>query len=155
MSVMVGLNMCDWTSCSSETFTAKYGEASHRRWHGAVIRRSALDDATEGIGSVTRFTRPATCTTICELVQLLKAPWLCTAIMKNWPGSDVLPEKKNIRLFGIRIFYLGLNYLGVEPIFWKLFMGVFEFRIKFSKIFIPEFDFSEKTRLVLLLMPLP
>ena len=31
MSVMVGLNMCDWTSCSSDTFTAKYGAASHRR----------------------------------------------------------------------------------------------------------------------------
>ena len=42
---MVGLNMCDWTSCSSETFTAKYGGSSHRRWQGAVIHRSALAKA--------------------------------------------------------------------------------------------------------------
>ena len=45
---MVCLNMCGWTSCSSpfgessETFTTKYGETSHRRGHGAVIHRSAL-----------------------------------------------------------------------------------------------------------------
>ena len=60
----------------------------------------------------------------------------------------VLPETIKNRLFGIRISNLGVIHLGVELIFWKLFMRVFEFQIEFGSILLSGFEFSEKTRLV-------
>ena len=82
---MVGLNMCDWTSCSSETFTAKCGESSHRRWHGAMIHRSALVNSQHHLQTNTQLPlrRP-----LVLLRSLSRAPSPCHRILR-WHGAVI------------------------------------------------------------------
>ena len=61
----------------------------------------------------------------------------CAFSILHGPRKRNTPwNNENVRLFGIRISNFGLIFKEFEFIFGGMILGVFEFRIKFDKIFV-------------------
>ena len=150
---MVGLNMCDWTSCSSETFTAKYGQTSHRRWHGAVIHRSALDyprlqvALATGLPSRWQRLKPRRDFKPRLHKKEMSSCQHRTSVDSEQPIKSQPPSRSFSKVIPetMKIFKYSVFELPIRD--WYIWGG-FEFRIRFCKIFFPGFEFSKKTRFV-------